>query len=166
MLTGVGMEQACATGARMRERWPPGRRWPFRASPAGLDPGLRAGSAGRGHRAPSHGRDATAPPSGRRAGGERSPASGPPRPDRTDRLLSVSPSPPKRRQSLAAEGAIAWDMESAWLARQLPDHPIAVVRTIVDPGSTGAPDLPLAGTRVAARRPHVARALGPGQRSP
>ncbi len=29
-------------------------------------------------------------------------------------------------------GAIAWDTESAWLAQQLPDRPLVVVRTVVD----------------------------------
>ncbi len=29
-------------------------------------------------------------------------------------------------------GAIAWDAESAWLAQQLPHHPVVVVRTIVE----------------------------------
>ena len=35
---------------------------------------------------------------------------------------------------LAADGAIAWDTESAWVARQLPDHPVAAVRVIADRG--------------------------------
>jgi 4-hydroxy-3-methylbut-2-en-1-yl diphosphate reductase len=35
---------------------------------------------------------------------------------------------------LAASGAIAWDTDSAWLARSLGDHPMAVVRTVVDTG--------------------------------
>jgi 4-hydroxy-3-methylbut-2-enyl diphosphate reductase len=39
--------------------------------------------------------------------------------------------------ALAAAGAIAWDMESAWLARQLPDHTLAVVRAIVGPEHEG-----------------------------
>jgi len=46
---------------------------------------------------------------------------------------------------LAADGAIAWDMESVWVARQLSDHPVAVVRTIVDTGRAGTPGLPLRG---------------------
>jgi 4-hydroxy-3-methylbut-2-enyl diphosphate reductase len=32
----------------------------------------------------------------------------------------------------ASAGALAWDTESAWLAQQLPGHPVVVVRTVVD----------------------------------
>ena len=42
------------------------------------------------------------------------------------------------RRALAAAGAIAVDMESAWLAEAYPDRALAVVRTIVD-----TPDRPL-----------------------
>jgi 4-hydroxy-3-methylbut-2-en-1-yl diphosphate reductase len=35
---------------------------------------------------------------------------------------------------LAKAGAIAWDTESAWLAKQVPDHPLVAVRTVVDTG--------------------------------
>jgi 4-hydroxy-3-methylbut-2-en-1-yl diphosphate reductase len=37
-----------------------------------------------------------------------------------------------RSSEPATAGAIAWDTESAWLAQQLPDHPVVVVRTVVD----------------------------------
>ncbi len=37
-----------------------------------------------------------------------------------------------RSSELAKAGAIAWDTESAWLAKQLPDHPLVAVRTVVD----------------------------------
>jgi 4-hydroxy-3-methylbut-2-enyl diphosphate reductase len=40
--------------------------------------------------------------------------------------------------AFAAGGAIAWDMDSAWLARHLPDHSLAVVRTIVGLAHEGA----------------------------
>ena len=38
----------------------------------------------------------------------------------------------------ATTGAIAWDTESAWLAQQLPDHPLSVVRTVVDTGENAS----------------------------
>ncbi len=47
-----------------------------------------------------------------------------------------TPLSPDRSSELTKAGAIAWDTESAWLAQQLPDHPVVVVRTIVD----SAPD--------------------------
>lgn len=43
----------------------------------------------------------------------------------------------RRRAELAATGAIAVDMESAWFADQLPDHPLAVVRSISDTSAHG-----------------------------
>jgi 4-hydroxy-3-methylbut-2-en-1-yl diphosphate reductase len=39
--------------------------------------------------------------------------------------------------AFAAAGAVAWDTESAWLARHLPDHSMAVVRAIVGPEGAG-----------------------------
>jgi 4-hydroxy-3-methylbut-2-enyl diphosphate reductase len=42
-----------------------------------------------------------------------------------------------QRAELAAAGALAVDMESAWLADQLPDRPLAVVRSISDTADQG-----------------------------
>ncbi len=42
-----------------------------------------------------------------------------------------------KRAALASSGAIAVDMESAWLADQLPDRPLAVVRSISDTAGHG-----------------------------
>jgi 4-hydroxy-3-methylbut-2-enyl diphosphate reductase len=42
-----------------------------------------------------------------------------------------------QRAALAASGAIAVDMESAWLANQLPDRPLAVIRSISDSADRG-----------------------------
>jgi 4-hydroxy-3-methylbut-2-enyl diphosphate reductase len=39
-----------------------------------------------------------------------------------------------QRAAYAAAGAIAWDTESAWVARQVPDRPLSVVRAVVDTG--------------------------------
>jgi 4-hydroxy-3-methylbut-2-enyl diphosphate reductase len=57
---------------------------------------------------------------------------------RTGALVS-SPTAPSAAEAatLVAAGAIAWDTESAGLARQLPDHPLAVVRAIVETGAAG-----------------------------
>jgi 4-hydroxy-3-methylbut-2-en-1-yl diphosphate reductase len=53
---------------------------------------------------------------------------------RTGPVVSTSSTPsPAEQATLAAAGAVAWDMESAWLAHQLPDHPLAVVRSVVTP---------------------------------
>jgi 4-hydroxy-3-methylbut-2-enyl diphosphate reductase len=41
------------------------------------------------------------------------------------------------RESLAASGAVAVDMESAWVMRALPDHPRAVVRSVSDTPDCG-----------------------------
>jgi len=43
----------------------------------------------------------------------------------------------RQRAELAATDAIAVDMESAWLAAQLPDRPVAVVRSISDTTEQG-----------------------------
>jgi 4-hydroxy-3-methylbut-2-enyl diphosphate reductase len=50
------------------------------------------------------------------------------------------PTAPTAREAtaFAAAGAIAWDTESAWMARQLPDHPLAVVRAVVETGRNEA----------------------------
>ena len=42
-----------------------------------------------------------------------------------------------QRADLAATGALAVDMESAWLADQLPDRPLAIVRSISDTADQG-----------------------------
>jgi 4-hydroxy-3-methylbut-2-enyl diphosphate reductase len=58
---------------------------------------------------------------------------------RTGPLVSSSgPLSAEEATAFAADGAIAWDMESAWLARQLPDHALAVVRVFIGPSSEGA----------------------------
>ena len=101
----------------------------------GLDPALAPGRARRGHRAADHRRGTTTPASRRGSGGRTisgvwASTSGP--------VPWSRPRPPlsaEEADALAADGAIAWDMESAWLARQLPDHPVAVVRAIVEPGT-------------------------------
>ncbi len=43
----------------------------------------------------------------------------------------------RQRTELAATGAVAVDMESAWLAEQLPEHPLAVVRSVSDTSEHG-----------------------------
>jgi 4-hydroxy-3-methylbut-2-en-1-yl diphosphate reductase len=150
MLTGVGMEQACTTGARLRESL--AARIPVALSGIAhrLDPALAPGALVVATELRST--DGTPP--------RYLPAAALVASDlqrlglhvRTGPLVSSSsPVSAEEAEILAAEGAIAWDMESAWLARQLPDHPIAVVRAIVETGSagatgaTGAPDLPLRG---------------------
>jgi 4-hydroxy-3-methylbut-2-enyl diphosphate reductase len=44
---------------------------------------------------------------------------------------------PAARKALARDGAIAVDMESAFIAQDLPRRPMAVVRAIADTGTTG-----------------------------
>jgi 4-hydroxy-3-methylbut-2-enyl diphosphate reductase len=44
---------------------------------------------------------------------------------------------PEERAELAAAGAVAVDMESAWLVDKLPDRPVAVVRSISDTSGRG-----------------------------
>jgi 4-hydroxy-3-methylbut-2-en-1-yl diphosphate reductase len=139
MLTGVGMDQACTTGARLRES---------------LVAGTPVALSGMAHRLA-----ADLVPGALVVATELRTTDGtPPRPlpaadlvagdlqrlglhVRTGPLVSSSsPLSAEEAEALAAEGVIAWDMESAWLARQLPDHPIAVVRAIVESGGTGRPD--------------------------
>jgi 4-hydroxy-3-methylbut-2-enyl diphosphate reductase len=42
-----------------------------------------------------------------------------------------------------AAGALAWDSESAWLALELPDHPVAAVRAIAGTKTDGSTDVEL-----------------------
>jgi 4-hydroxy-3-methylbut-2-en-1-yl diphosphate reductase len=144
MLTGVGREQAGTTGARMRES---------------LAAGTPVALSGMARRVATD----LAPGALVVATELRTTDGSPPRPlpaadlvasdlqrlglhVRTGPLVSVSsPLSAEEVEVLAADGAIAWDMESAWLARQLPDHPIAVVRAIVETGSNGDTKIPLRG---------------------
>lgn len=144
MLTGVGMDQACTTGARMRES---------------LAAGTPVALSGMARRLVSD----LVPGALVVATELRTTDGTPPRPlpaadlvasdlqrlglhVRTGPLVSSSsPLSAEEAEVLAADGAIAWDMESAWLARQLPDHPIAVVRVIVESGRTGETNAPLRG---------------------
>jgi 4-hydroxy-3-methylbut-2-enyl diphosphate reductase len=60
---------------------------------------------------------------------------------RTGPVVSTSTAPTADESAdLAAAGALAWDTESAGLARQLSDHPLAVVRTIVATSGSGSAD--------------------------
>ena len=46
-------------------------------------------------------------------------------------------------RELVAAGALAWDSESAWLALELPDHPVAAVRAIAGTKTDGSTDVEL-----------------------
>jgi 4-hydroxy-3-methylbut-2-enyl diphosphate reductase len=140
MLTGVGMEQAGTTGARIRESLAPGTPVALAGIARRLDPGLAPGALVVATELRTT--DGTPP--------RRLPAADLVAGDlrrlglhvRTGPLVSTSwPLSAEEAEVLAADGAIAWDMESAWLARQLPDHPMAVVRAIVETGGTGANDV-------------------------
>lgn len=147
MLTGVGMEQAGTTGVRMRESLASGTPVALAGIARRLDPSLAPGALVVATELRTT--DGTPP--------RRLPAAELVAGDlarlglhvRTGPLVSSSwPLSAEEAKALAADGAIAWDMESAWLARQLPDHPIAVVRAIVETGGTGAmgsPNAPLRG---------------------
>jgi 4-hydroxy-3-methylbut-2-enyl diphosphate reductase len=138
MLTGVGMEQAGTTGARMREQLAAGTPVALAGIARRLDPDLAPGALVVATELRTT--DGTPP---RRLPGADLVAGDLARLGlhvRTGPLVSTSwPLSAEEAKVLAAEGAIAWDMESAWLARQLPDHPIAVVRAIVEAGGTGEP---------------------------
>ena len=147
MLTGVGMEQAGTTGMRMRESLAAGTPVALAGIARRLDPGLAPGALVVATELRTT--DGTPPrrlPSAELVAGDLARLG---LHVRTGPLVS-SPWPLSAEEAkvLANEGAIAWDMESAWLARQLPDHPIAVVRAIVETGGTGAmgsPNAPLRG---------------------
>jgi 4-hydroxy-3-methylbut-2-enyl diphosphate reductase len=47
-------------------------------------------------------------------------------------VSALTPLTEGQSSELAKAGAIAWDTESAWLAKQLSDHPLVAVRTVVD----------------------------------
>jgi 4-hydroxy-3-methylbut-2-enyl diphosphate reductase len=147
MLTGIGMEQAGTTGVRMRESLAAGTPVALAGIARRLDPGLAPGALVVATELRTT--DGTPPrrlPSAELVAGDLARLG---LHVRTGPLVSSSwPLSSEEAKVLAADGAIAWDMESAWLARQLPDHPIAVVRAIVETGGTGAmgsPNAPLRG---------------------
>jgi 4-hydroxy-3-methylbut-2-enyl diphosphate reductase len=147
MLTGVGMEQAGTTGVRIRESLASGTPVALAGIARRLDPGLAPGALVVATELRTT--DGTPPrrlPSAELVAGDLARLG---LHVRTGPLVSSSwPLSSEEAKVLAADGAIAWDMESAWLARQLPDHPIAVVRAIVETGGTGAmgsPNAPLRG---------------------
>jgi 4-hydroxy-3-methylbut-2-enyl diphosphate reductase len=81
-------------------------------------------------------------------------------------LVSTATAPSaEESEELAAAGALAWDTESAELARQLSDHPLVVVRAIVETAPSAAPGAPLRGLgSLFGVRPSLerwARAAGP-----
>jgi 4-hydroxy-3-methylbut-2-enyl diphosphate reductase len=131
MITGVGMAQAAATGARLRETLHPGAAVALSGLAYALHPDsgvgevvvaseLRATDGTATRHLPSA---ALVASDLRRLGLQ----------VRIGPIVSSSSAlSPEQMAELAADGAVAWDMESAWLARQLPDHSFAVVRTIVD----------------------------------
>lgn len=133
MVTGTGMEQALTTGARMKETLARGVPVALSGVAHGLDPALRSGELVVATELRAT--DGAAPrplPSAalvardlRRLGLA----------VRTGPLVS-SPGPLSDEEAarLWAGGAIAWDTESAWVARQLPDHPVAAVRVVADTG--------------------------------
>ena len=90
MLTGVGMEQACATGRRLRESLAAGTPVALSGIARRLVPELAPGDARRGHRASDHRRDTTTSTSRGGPGGRRSRAPGPPRPDRPSCHLALA----------------------------------------------------------------------------
>ena len=168
MLTGVGMEQAGATGRRMRRALAAGTPVALSGIASRLAPDLAPGAlVVATELRTTDGRPPRPLPGAALVAGDLQRLG---LHVRTGPLVSSSsPVSDEEARALAAEGAIAWDMESAWVARQLPDHPIAVVRAIVETGRTGADgatEVALPRARVAARRPHIARALGPGHRPP
>jgi 4-hydroxy-3-methylbut-2-enyl diphosphate reductase len=137
MVTGTGMAQALLTGARIRETLTSGVPVALSGIAHGLDPALRSGDLVVATELRAT--DGTPPhplPSAalvardlRRLGLD----------VRTGPLVSsaglLSDEDAAR---LSGEGAIAWDTESAWVARQLADHPVAVVRVIADSGEGAA----------------------------
>jgi len=136
MLTGVGMDQVCTTGARLRQSLLAGTPVALSGMARRLAPDLVPGALVVATELRTT--DGMPP--------RRLPAADLVASDlqrlglhvRTGPLVSSSsPLSAEDAQALVADGAIAWDMESAWLARQLPDHPIAVVRAIVESGGAG-----------------------------
>jgi 4-hydroxy-3-methylbut-2-enyl diphosphate reductase len=132
-VSGAGMEQALLTGARLRESLAPGTPVALSGVAYGLDPTLPPGALVVGTELWAT--DGTAPrplPTAalvakdlRRLG--LSVWTGPL--VSSTHALSVT-----EAAQFAADGAIAWDTESAWVAHQLPDHPVAAVRVIAAPG--------------------------------
>ena len=131
LITGAGMAQAAATGARLRETLDPGTAVALSGLAYPLHPDQRAGEVvvatelrATDGTATRHLLSAALVASDLRRLGL---------PVRIGPIVSSSSAlSPEQTAELAADGAIAWDMESAWLAHQLPDHSFAVVRTIVD----------------------------------
>jgi len=147
MLTGVGMEQAGTTGVRIRESLASGTPVALAGIARRLDPGLAPGAlVVATELRTTEGTPPRRLPAAELVAGDLARLG---LHVRTGPLVSSSwPLSSEEAKVLAADGAIAWDMESAWLARQLPDHPIAVVRAIVETGGTGAmgsPNAPLRG---------------------
>jgi 4-hydroxy-3-methylbut-2-enyl diphosphate reductase len=164
MLTGVGRERAFTTGATMRETLVPGTPVALSGIAHGLDPALRPGELivatelqATDGTPPRRLPDAELVASDLRRLGLHV---------RTGPLISTSRAiTAEESAGLAAGGAVAWDMESAWLALQVPDHPVAVVRVIVDTGRGEAANVQmralgsLLGVRTSLER--WARATGP-----
>jgi 4-hydroxy-3-methylbut-2-enyl diphosphate reductase len=133
MLTSVGAEEALAEGVHMRGTLAPGTPVALSGTARALDPRLRPGelvvatelrSADGARPYPLPGADLLAKDL-QRLGLE----------VRIGPLVSSRLALSRQQEAeFAASGAIAWDTESAGVARQLSDHPVAVVRTIVDTG--------------------------------
>ena len=140
MVSGAGMEQALSTGARLRESLAPGTPVALSGVAYGLDPALAPGALVVATELWAT--DGTPP--------RRLPAAALVAKDLRRLGLHVWTGPlvssshelsVEEAAQLAADGAIAWDTESAWVALQLPDHPVAAVQAIADPGegqATGA----------------------------
>jgi 4-hydroxy-3-methylbut-2-enyl diphosphate reductase len=130
-ITGVGMAQAAATGARLRETLHPGTAVALSGLAYALHPASTAGEVVVATELRATDGTAT-----RHLPSAALVASDLRRLGLQVRIGPIVSSPsalsPQQMAELAADGAIAWDMESAWVARQLPDHSFAVVRTIVD----------------------------------
>jgi 4-hydroxy-3-methylbut-2-en-1-yl diphosphate reductase len=131
MVSGVGMEQALLTGVRMRDSLAAGTPVALSGVAYRLDPALPAGALVVGTELRST--DGTPP--------RPLPAAALVAKDLRRRGLNVWTGPlvssshelsVDEAAQLAADGAIAWDTESAWVARELPDHPVAAVRVIAD----------------------------------
>jgi nucleoside phosphorylase len=159
MLTGVGRERAFTTGATMRETLVPGTPVALSGIAHGLDPALRPGELivatelqATDGTPPRRLPDAELVASDLRRLGLHV---------RTGPLISTSRAiTAEESAGLAAGGAVAWDMESAWLALQVPDHPVAVVRVIVDTGRGEA-----ANVQMRARDRSVPASNGPSKLS-
>jgi 4-hydroxy-3-methylbut-2-enyl diphosphate reductase len=86
----------------------------------------------------------------------------------TGPVVSTATAPsPGEVAALARDGAVAWDMESSWVAHQLAGHPFAVVRSITGsaPSETTSREVaaPVTQPEVRAALERWARASGPHQ---